>query len=163
MHSIRLRVSQVESIAASGVTHITTGQIANYASLVFTYSGTLSNNMWLSLVSSSLDDNDPCSSGLEAATSPADAEHSGPKQASGREATVDTTPLSTSISFAVCYAAGTGGILDSTWSDTGVRVTVSKVSSVLYGEETGRTERRTTSGQYLAEDRFPQAYNHAHL
>ena len=148
----------MQSIQASNIKYTTTGQIANYESLSLTYSGSLSSNKWLSLVSSALESNDPCTSGLDAATNPPDLLHSSAMQAGSgqQEVVIDTTPLSTSISFAVCYAELSGTIQDTSWADSGVRLTVSKISSLIYGEETGRQERTSTSGLPRGEDCFPQ-------
>ena len=180
-YSIRLKVSKVEFITVNSITHKTSGQIANHASLVLTYSGTLASNKWLSLVDSTLESNDPCSRGLQSATSPADSMHSSPLRAPSSgylvtinivhqyqyslssscthlfppQVTLDSTPLDTTKSFAVCYAEVSGSHTDA-WSDSGVRFTVSKVSSVVYGEETGRTPRISISGLPVGNDMFPQ-------
>ena len=155
------------------MTYQTSGQIAKYSGLTLTYTGTLANNKWISLVDASLESNNPCTGGiaysaigtalgwrlrgLHSAMTPADGKHSSPKQAgdSNKLVTVDTMPLDTTKTFAVCYTEGTGVMLDS-WYDSGVRFTISKVSTVVYGEATGRTARITTSGVFNGNDQFPQ-------
>jgi hypothetical protein len=114
---------------------------------------------WISLVDAALNNNYPCANGLIAAAA-YDSTHSGPLQAGvGTRiiSSADVTLLSTSTLFTVCYAEA-GGITTSTWADSGIRLTVSKISSTLYGVEAGRTARTTTSVP-AANDCFPQVAN----
>ena len=145
---VRLKISKIESLAAHMVTHYTDGQIArvggtyqswdgsayqtvDVADLELTYSGSLSQAMWVSLVDQTLNSMQPCDSASEAAGS-AGVAYSGPSQAAGgsKVVTVDTLGMSTTLIFAVCYAEGSGDSSDTTWADSGIRLTVSKVTSV---------------------------------
>jgi len=142
--TVRLRLSAVATIASHGVTHSTTARLARHASLKLTVSGELGTGKWISMVEATLNTNDPCVSGAVAAA-PFGTVYSGPMQTSTNVANVNTAGMTTVTgaggfgssavekTFAVCYSA-VGGTTGSTWYDTGIRATVSKVGSVEYGE-----------------------------
>jgi hypothetical protein len=132
---IRLKISMIESVSSHSVTHKTSGQIARVSTLQLTYAGSLANNLWVSLVDQTLGGtaNFPCATGTVAAASASTA-YSGPQRAGGSDkiVTLDTTVMSTSKTFAVCYTEGNGGT-SASWIDAGIRITLSKVTLLKYG------------------------------
>jgi hypothetical protein len=154
---VRLQVSMLEYVSSHSVSHRTSGQLAMVANLQLTYSGVLDNNKWISLVDSTLNSNDPCASGPVAAAG-ADTGHSGPVQAGSTDkiTTVDTTGMSTSLVFAVCYTDATTGNAAAAWADAGIRLTVSKIVTLSYGNP-ART--MTSANKAAAVNRLPQAAN----
>jgi len=76
----------------------------------------------------------PCDSGTDAAGAP-DAAHSGPLRGGVTDKAVafTTRSLSTDLTFAVCYAETLGTTL-AQWSDSGIRLKISKVSIISYGD-----------------------------
>ena len=78
--------------------------------------------------------------------------------ASSSVVTVDTLGMSTTLTFAVCYAETDGAATDSTWADSGIRLTVSKVTSVEYGEAHSSLPVRTwrSTNIMAATSRLPQ-------
>ena len=169
----------MESISAHLVTHKTYGQIARVggtdqswdglayetvqvADLELTYSGSLGNQKWVSLVDQTLNTNQPCDLGTTA-TGSAGTAYSGVLQAgaSSKVVTVDTLGMSTTLTFAVCYAETDGTATDNTWADSGIRLTVSKVTSVEYGEAHSSLPVRTWRSTKImaATNRLPQVVN----
>ena len=119
-------------------------QTVQVADLELTYSGSLSNQSWVSLVDHTLNTisqgtvssaPQPCDSGSVAAHTAGSA-YSGvlPAPASSKVVTVDTLQMSTTLTFAVCYAEVDGTSSDSTWADSGIRLTVSKIDYILYND-----------------------------
>jgi hypothetical protein len=154
---IRLQMSKIQSISSHLVTHTTTGQIASVSSLELTYAGSLGNNKWVSLVDSTLSSNLPCSVGTVAAAS-AGTSHSGVVQAGATDKVVkpvDTTVMSTAKTFAVCYTEAGGGT-SATWIDTGIRLTLSKITSLQYGTP---SRTMTSTNVAAAVNRLPQVAN----
>jgi hypothetical protein len=103
------------------------------AGLTLRYVGDLAENKWVSLVASTLNTNEPCSSATIAAAT-ADSTHTGAVRAPANSRTV-TIPQSTLLSettpwFAVCYAETDGTTSDATWRDSWVRYAISQVRSV---------------------------------
>ena len=101
----------------------------------------------------------PCQYASIAAAS-ADSTHSGAKQAQSKIVTFDTTGLSTSIVFAVCYLeSGTA------WKDSGVRFTISKISTIQWGTYSTSNPIRvmTSTNVAAATNRLPQVANAAVL
>ena len=90
------------------------------------YTGSLANAKWMSLVDQTLNSNFPCSDGTVAAAL-LDDSHSGSVQAGSGTKVVqmDTTAMSTSKTFAVCYTEADGGA-SAAWVDAGIRLVLSK-------------------------------------
>jgi hypothetical protein len=160
---VRMGISKISSISAHGVTHLTNGHIAKVNDLKLAYSGSLATHKWVSLVSQSLNTYDPCANGRIAAAA-ADTTHSGPMQAgsSGKTVTLDSTGLDTaSTVFAVCYAETVSavyadGFVDAAWSDSGIRLAVTKVSSLRWSSP-ARVLR--SHNVMMATNKLPQALN----
>ena len=174
---VRVKISKMESISAHSLTHKTNCQIARVggtyeswdgnayqtvqvADLELTYSGSLDNQKWVSLVNQALDESQPCDSGA-VATGSAGTAYSGvlqPAGASSKMVSVDTLGMSTTLTFAVCYAETNGTAADNTWADSGIRLTVSKVTSVEYGEAHSSLPVRTwrSTNIMAATNRLPQ-------
>ena len=100
--------------------------------------GTLGTLQYLSLAEASLGSGFPCDSGLEAASS-LSLLHSGFHQGAlgGRVVTIDTATIASAHTFAVCYSedgtdlsARKTAVL-SNWVDSGIRLTRSKVESLV--------------------------------
>jgi len=179
---IRLRISKVVSIAALGTVHKTVGQIPNTAavrSMQFTYEGSLAGSTHLSLVNSAKNDNFPCAKKMaeglantilhtpataaDCATSATctTGEFSGVHQGSAGKVvtTFDTTGLSTAIHFALCYAENGGSNSDTSWTDSGIRLTVPKVHSVTYDSGYEGAEDRVMTSYPSATNRLPRKVN----
>jgi hypothetical protein len=164
--SIMIRVSKLFYVRAYGVDHRTTGTIPNHPSLTMTYTGTILNDRWISLVDTSLASSasaSPCDNGIVAAA-PADSQHSGSILATNNVFLVSTSTLSAAKTFAICYAES-GGITSSVWRDSGIRVKRSAVTGIAYGVDTfqyGEGSRRIASNRNsndhdgIAEDKFPR-------
>jgi len=128
---IRMKVSKLYQIVSKRVPHYTWGQIDSMPNLNVTLAGGLLSNSTAALVEASLNSGFPCAP--SEAASPADALHSGPSQGSNSHAILDTSAMSTTVEYAVCYAEGSGSALDTSWRDSGIRVTLSPVDRILYG------------------------------
>jgi len=151
---IRLKVSKVQTIQTAVHSIMTFGQLGNGASVTLTYMGTMIASKYISLVDSALHLSNPCTTGVTAAAS-VDGYHSGVAQANADNiVTINTTPLSTTITFAVCYTEGAGNAA-ATWVDSGVRLTISKVTQLSYGES-AREPARSMTYQNTATNRLPQ-------
>lgn len=176
--NIRLLMSKILSIHSHAVTHTTYGQIANVDSLQITYLGSLVNQKWLAFADQSLSGQDPCAS-PDVPVSISDALHSGHYQAASgsKVVTLDTTAMDTSTTFALCYTEATdvtyffgrwpfsdasrSYLPDMTvsWVDSGLRMTVSKISAIEYQDELpyGEAKRSFTSTNVPAPtNRLPQ-------
>ena len=127
--------------------------------LDLTYAGSLGNQKWVSLVDQSLNTNQTCDSGAVAAANAGSA-YSGvlPAPAASSVVTVDTLGMDTTLTFAMCYAETDGTSTDTTWADSGIRLTVSKVTSVEYGEVHSSLPVRTwrSTNIMAATNRLPQ-------
>ena len=106
---IRVQFSKLTTLSAFGVTHTTSGQLAAVTTLDVVYAGTLGVNKWVSMVDQTLNNDKPCESG-PAAAAPADSQHSGVVQAGENDKVLrfDTSSMSTSVMFAVCYTESYG-------------------------------------------------------
>ena len=100
------------------------------AHLQLTYGGSLADDKWVSLVDDTLNGNFPCADGTVAAAS-ADSLHSGVAQGSSSVVTYDTTGMSTTKTFAACFTEG-DGTSSASWVDSGIRLSVSKITSIHY-------------------------------
>lgn len=107
--------------------------IPQAANLTLTYYGSLPQNKFIAInemnVPSSVPGN-PCSA--DAANRPADSTHSGVLYAENLKSIMllqHVLMLSRKI-FAVCYAEVDGGSFDTTWVDSGIRVTFSEITAV---------------------------------
>jgi hypothetical protein len=134
-------VSKLSSLSSHSITHFTDGSIARLAALELTYDGNLVHSKWVSLVDASLGttsfatigvtENLPCATGSIAAGT-AGAQYSGSLTASANKViTADTTVMSTAKTFAVCYTDAVGDNT-ATWVDSGLRLTLSKVTTLEY-------------------------------
>lgn len=170
---IRLRITKITSIEALSIIHKTVGQIPNTPAsleMEFTYDGALEVGQYLSFVDSTLNTDNPCSDGSVAAAAAecpssdtcTTGAHSGVHQAGSSDrvvTTFDTTGLSTGILFALCYAEGTGTTTDSTWADSGIRLTVPKVHSLIYSSGYTGTADRVMTSYPAATNRIPRVAN----
>jgi len=148
---VRLKISQLESMVASSVTHRTVGQIPNVVStdgMSFTYTGSLGNNAWISFVQYNVNDlnvtstvireRTPCvgsfaGNSTRKLTNP--TQYSGAHQAGVSDKIItdfNTQNMGTDRVFALCYASGSGDTSDGTWSDSGIRVTVPRVWNMRF-------------------------------
>lgn len=133
---IRLRISMVKDLTVGGVTIRTAGQIPNVNEddlYYFTYDGALATNKYLSFVDETENTYNPCLKTIAGETATT-SQRSGAKQAQVSTKSIktfDTASLSTDVTFALCYSEGDGTIADSTWKDSGIRVTTPKVWNVL--------------------------------
>jgi len=128
---IRLKISKLYSITSKRVSHNTWGQIDGAPALSIQLAGGLSSSSWLAISESSQSNFHPCSQ-AEAGL-PSDAYHTGPSQATSHVVVMNTTGLDASREYGVCYAEGDGSTGDTTWKDSGMRVTVPKVHLLTYG------------------------------
>ena len=153
---IQVRTTLIESISSHSVQHRTFGQIAAHSSLQLVYGGILAMYKWLSIVDSSLNGNNPCALGTVAGSA-SDTTHSGPLRGGAftKIVQVDTTQLLKTSSFAVCYTEAVGDTTAS-WIDSGLRLTISKVSSLQYGTP---SRSMTSANIAAATNRLPQAIN----
>jgi len=151
---IRIQISKLTDLASHDITHVTNGQIAAVDDLQLSYTGTLVNNMWVSLARATLNSNFPCASG-EVAAAAADQYHSGAIRAGGSDKiiTFSTLALSTAVTFAVCYTETLGSSV-ATWTDTGIRLTVSKVTGITHG-----TSSTSYPVRYMISTNTPSATN----
>jgi hypothetical protein len=152
---IRFKVSEISSLITMGVTHTTTGQIPNVvpittgidgnaaAGVRYTYDGSLATGKHISFVDATLNNGLPCSDASSSGSSASGAlsawgskeTHSGSHTAVASTSyvqTLDTTYMDTSKTFALCYASGTGDTSDTSWKDSGIRVTLPKIYGMQY-------------------------------
>jgi hypothetical protein len=179
-------------IEYTSVKHKTIGQIpiqVDAKQVQYEYEGELGQNKYLSLVTANtnpLTDAytgqsvfNPCTTlasvNLATTGTPPllpvpDSTHSGPLQGGLTDkiiTSLDSTNLDTSIKFAVCYSSNYDGSTDpitsGTWRDSGIRITVAKVTSVAYKYATGASvinERiRTMTTIHTATNVLPQGTN----
>jgi hypothetical protein len=137
---VRMRVTKLATAASHLVTHVTDGSIARVADLRLTFTGSMSDGKWVSLVDDVQSDQFPCDPGFRGiGTVPAaesDEQHSGVRNVSAMSITVNTLTLSSSYTFAVCYTEA-GGNKYSVWTDSGIRLTLSLVTSMHLGGDSG--------------------------
>jgi len=146
---IRLYMSKVATISGSHLEHVTYGTISRISPVELTYNGTHEENRWISLVDDTLNmeyastkDSDgapilkywsPCGNSTTAAAD-SDEMHSGALQAgtSSRAFQLNSAGLSDSATFAVCYCEDLVCDATTTWTDSGIRVRVSKIKAVSH-------------------------------
>jgi hypothetical protein len=123
-------------------------RLPHAASVYVLYAGDLAASKWVSLVDSSFNANDPCTTASTAASGPT-AVASGAVQATTNTKSIrisanDPTGLNLdpSKSFAVCYAETDGSTTDSTWRDSYIRLQISKIQSI-----SSHLVTHTTTGQ----------------
>merc|ERR1712100_242627 len=140
------------SITPSGENRMPQGVNGNTKTIKFIYVGDLPNLKYLSLVDASLNNNNPCVQGTEAAGDNIDNQHSGANQAStGKEVTFNfggNNPFSVSKTYTFCYAETSGLTDDATWRDSYIRIQVSKLESLASHDITHVTDgsiARTTA------------------
>jgi hypothetical protein len=167
---IRIKLSELTSFETKGVVHKTTGQIPSHkASLDYTYAGVLPGSKHISLVHAELGPAsvsgftktypNPCVGAIAGVSlSNKDSTHSGSCQGQGtggrKVNSLDTEGLDTTKVFALCYASGTGNTGDVSWRDSGIRLTVSSLTSIVFSGflehqaiATGKKNRKITSVQ----------------
>jgi hypothetical protein len=160
---VRFSVSKVAYISSHEITHKIQGHIASNANLRITYGGTAAAGGQLSLVDE-LVNGGPCTT--QQASASGDATHSGAATAASGTRTVEfnTLEMSTEKNFAVCYKEPSS----STWHDSGIRVTISRVQSLQYnrkattGSQQGTVDyfrRMTSTNTAPATDTYPVATN----
>jgi hypothetical protein len=156
---IRVKLTKLQSLNAHAITHSTRGHLAALPDLSTTYVGSLANNKWISIVPSSKLGGYPCSGAVTAGHIKT-AQYSGPLQAGGSNkiVSIDTSALSKTVLFAVCYTEVASPDLTTQWSDSGIRLTISKVSATKYNIATGQTARLSDASN-LARATFPQVAN----
>lgn len=137
---VRFTPSKVDAISSHGITHRTQGQIANSDSLAVTYHGSIGSDGRLSLVAETEGNYNPCNSG----SASADNKHSGAQTAQAGSNTVhfNTQALNTELNFAVCYSASGS----STFSDSGIRVTISRITRLEYNKQSSSGETQCAFG-----------------
>jgi hypothetical protein len=128
---IRVQTSKISAVVAYKVSHRTYGHIAAHSSLELSILGSLANNSWISVVDQTFNSNQPCI-GAHAAATP-DTRHTGSKQAQGPIVSLNTAKLQSSSAYALCYATENGTSNDGTWRDSGIRVTVPKLTKISFG------------------------------
>ena len=159
---IRVRSNKLVTLTCAFTTHITSGTLGDSNNMACIYAGSILSSAWVALVEASTNSNQPCDT--EAAYAP-DTLHSGsiraaasghvpsitgaPIDATTRTVHIDTSSLDTTAMFAVCYTE-----TNASWSDSGIRLRVSKISQLTYGHPT-----RTMDGTYKAANRLPQSGN----
>jgi hypothetical protein len=165
---LRFTLSKIDSISHHGAVHRTQGHIANAEKTAISYTGSLAAGSKISFVDEKITSTyngatyqTPCMSAAVAAAA-GDNVHSGPVTAGAGTKTVllDTRALNHQKNFAMCYYDG------GRWHDSGVRVTLSAMTTLTYNEDQAGT---TATGQYLrvmtstnvapASDTFPIATN----
>ena len=131
--SIRLALSKMDFIAAHSITHKTVGHIAKFDGLIMNYGGVVAHSAGISIVASHYNQKLPCIVG-SIAGAVSDSTHSGPAQSdAAKVVTVNTEGLDASYMYAVCYNEYSIQPSDSNWRDSGIRVSISKIDSILYG------------------------------
>jgi len=127
----------VDSIAYGSPARTITGSLTainrlpQEQNIVVTYTGSLAGSKWISMVDATSNSGSPCGVGPNAAAAASDSA-SGSMQANmGKEVTIPQTSafLSTTITFAVCYASASGDVMDS-WADSNIRLKTSKVATI---------------------------------
>jgi len=146
---IRFIMSKVESVVTTQVSHRSAGHIGNSAKLAMTYSGTLENEKYLSLVSETYAGSEfPCGNATTVAGQPS-LYTTGSLQAEPGTKLIwmDTTALSNTLVYAVCYSET--GTNTSIWIDAAIRLTISTLNQLTFGEDTPTTRKRTMSATDL--------------
>jgi len=142
---IRFEISPIESVKSHLIDHYTQGHLANNAALGLTTVGTLASGSWIWLRDETEGSNAPCS-GTNPTTSSATV--TVPAQtSSSKQASIDTTGLDTTANFAVCFAEDSSGSAGSA-RDSGIRVTISKITKITYNFEQPGT---ASTSEYLRE------------
>jgi len=163
---IRLKASQLEALTSKGVTHRTLGQLPHHvAGIDYTMVGPLTalTDKWISFVlanstvmSGGSSDYfgrevyNPCCSPSQA-DHVADEHHTVKSRALPASAvidTMDTTGLSKTSEFALCYSSDALHLTAPHWFDSGLRITISKISGIefsgytrMYAEAHGKPHR----------------------
>jgi len=141
---IVLKTSDVSTFSALGVVHKTYGQVPHHvAGVVFAYGGALGVNKFISMVDETKGSYHPTTSFVNSIPNPCECSGAGcndkAKTAAGTTATgvatavtkniatMATTALDTSKTFAVCYSTD-----NALFKDSGIRVTIPKAFGVKY-------------------------------
>jgi len=173
-------MTKLTSLSSHSITHVTNGQIAREGTtheymqnsvitpitkkLDLTYDGPMAAAKYVSMVDETGNKMFPCVNGTTAAAA-ADATNSGVHAGAGtanKVLTMDTKGLNTDVTLAVCYTEGDGSNA-ATWTDSGIRLTISKVTTVLYGTVSPTFPVRTMSSTNVMAltNKLPQAANEA--
>jgi hypothetical protein len=162
---IRVTISKVTSTSSESITHTTTGHIASGTAIDISYAGSLSVNKWISLIDATINNNYPCLLGSEAASAGTTSlswasitDRSGPlqAQASTKLISFSTRFMNQVHTFAVCYSSSATGTTSATWADTGIRLTISKVNALYYGDQGTLSLARHIGLTLSATSRLPQ-------
>lgn len=145
---VRVKLSKVTAIIATGVTHTDHGHLASHdsvAPLEVEYAGaSASDGYTISFIDETLNSNNPCGNTSFAdgsdSTISADAK-SVSNTASSKKVEIQTSHLGTNLTFAVCYK-------DATWYDSGIRVRITEVTNVRYNEAQVGGNTSGYTGQY---------------
>jgi len=159
---LRVTITSLATISHHNVFHRTDGTLPRVGTLQITYSGTLEPNKYISFVNASLNDLFPCENAT--VRDGLDDVHSGVYTADGQIHTISTMSLSSVATFAVCYSSDVGA--GDNWRDSGMRVKMSLVTSMVYGADSSRPVSTTfgprawtSVNSLLPTSRMPQAAN----
>jgi len=148
---VRVQMSHVTSIQATGVTHTDHGHLANHdgqVPLEVEYSGSLAvAGYTLSLVEETYNDNDPCNDpNIADGSNTAEELHSLSSVAgSDWKVLIKTSHLDTTRQYAVCYLDENG----IQWYDSGIRTRITELTNVRYNEaQIGGWTSNTDTGMY---------------
>jgi hypothetical protein len=156
-----MTITKLATISSHLVTHVTDGSIARVSNLQLTYGGSLDDYKWISLVSDTIGGGTPCLNPADAAF-PAGVANSGSLRAGDHsmqpnEMLINTETLSSSNTYAVCYTELKGDTT-ATWTDSGIRLQLSKVTTIQYGTDSQSFPVRNMLSTNLAAaiNRLPQ-------
>jgi len=167
---IRMKITKMESLEVMKVIHRSAGMLPRTASshqMAFTYAGAaLGDGLFLAIVDETMNNYQPCVPASAPLSSP-DTQRTGAVQAaSGTKIArgLHTLNFVATSLYAVCYAEGEGTTADSTWRDSGIRVRVPKVETIVPCASTFNTPAKHMGSQPLTSNRIPrisdQYYRH---
>jgi len=148
---VRVQLSKVTSIIATGVTHTDHGHLANHddqTPLEIEYAGSQSAiGYYISLVDETYNDNNPCVDANYAdGTSTADASHFSVSTTAGdsnQKVQMKTSHMDTTKQYAVCYNEGSAP-----WFDSGIRVRITELTNIRYNEAQEGGAMLNSGGMY---------------
>jgi hypothetical protein len=174
---VRVTLSEVTAIVASGVTHTDHGTLASHDShskLEVEYTGDSAGDGYrLSFVQEQLNMNNPCSvssfadgsngGGTVVPVGPAcegarNCNHAISNTASSKRVEIQTNHLDTTLTYAVCYEP-----TSNVWRDSGIRVRISELTNIRYNEDQNG-DSSIAGGQYtrdMTSSRVRVAPSHA--
>jgi len=123
---IRVRLTKLFTISASGVFVDTVGTFGNVPSLEVRWTGSLSYQQWIRFTSADVNSGEPCDKSQHALTSSDTSTNKVQSGAASMMVTLDTSMLAATAKnqhfFAVCYAENDGSGTDVSWRDSGIRL-----------------------------------------